>query len=77
MQIVSAREFRSNQGKFLNAAVNGQTLMLKSKYGNFRIVPVYEDDSLTSRISRSLKQAKLIQEGKLPRRTVQDMLDEL
>lgn len=77
MQVVSAREFRSNQGKFLNAAKNGQSVLLKSRYGNFKITPVTEEDSLTARICRGLKQVKMIQEGKLPRRTVQDLLDEL
>lgn len=78
MQVVSAREFRSNQGKFLNAAINGQPVMLKSRYGNFKIIPVYEEEnSLTNRIIKGLKEVKMIQEGKLPRRTIQDMLNEL
>ncbi len=77
MQIVSAREFRSNQGKFLNAAINGQPFMLKSRYGNFKIIPVNEEDNLTQRIIRGLKEVKMIQEGKLPCRTVEDMINEL
>ncbi len=77
MQIVSAREFRSNQGKFLNAAKNGQSVLLKSRYGNFKITPVSEEDSLTARICRGLKQVKMIEEGKLPYKTVQDLLDEI
>ena len=35
------------------------------------------EEDLTSRICNGLKQVKLIQEGKLPRRTVEDMLNEL
>ena len=38
--------------------------------------PIAEED-LTSRICNGLKQVKMIQEGKLPRRTVEDMLNEL
>lgn len=34
-------------------------------------------DDLTTRICNSLRQGKMIQEGKLPRRTVEDMLNEL
>lgn len=34
-------------------------------------------EDLTARICSSLRQVKLIQEGKLPRRTVEDMLNEL
>ena len=35
------------------------------------------EEDLTSRICHSLKQVKMIQEGQLPRRTVEDMLNEL
>lgn len=77
MQIVSAKEFRANQGKFLTAARNGQSVMLISKYGNFKITPATEEETLTTRICRGLKQVKMIQEGKLPYRTVQDMLNEI
>lgn len=77
MQVVSAREFRANQGKYLNAAMSGQSVMLRSRYGNFKITPITEEDTLTTRICDGLKQVKLIEEGKLPRRTIQDLLDEL
>lgn len=77
MQVVSAREFRSNQGKYLNAAINGQSVLLKSRYGNFKITPITEEDTLTTRICDGLREIKLMEEGKLPRRTIQDLLDEL
>lgn len=77
MQVVSAREFRSNQGKYLNAAKSGQSVMLTSRYGNFKITPITEEDSLTARICEGLKEVKMIEEGKLPCRTIQDLLNEL
>lgn len=77
MEIITTREFRANQGKFLTAAKRGQSVILKSRYGNFKITPVTEEDALTTRISKSLSQVKMIKEGKLPRRTIQDLLDEL
>ncbi len=49
MEIVSAREFRSNQGKFLSVARKGHDLVLTSRYGNFRIVPIKEDDTLMNK----------------------------
>jgi hypothetical protein len=36
-----------------------------------------ETKSLTKRICRGLKQIKMIKEGKLPQRTVEDMLKEI
>lgn len=77
MQVVSAREFRSNQGKYLNAAMSGQSVMLTSRYGNFKITPITEEDDLTTRICEGLKEVKMINDGKLPRRTMQDLLDDL
>lgn len=77
MQIVSAREFRSNQGKFLNAAKNGQSVMLTSRYGKFKITPIAEEDSLTSRIGEGLREVKLIESGKLPAKSAKAFLDEL
>jgi prevent-host-death family protein len=77
MQIVSAREFRSNQGKYLTAALNGQSVLLTSRYGNFKITPISEQDSLTERICKGLQQVKMIEEGKQKGYTVDELLDEL
>lgn len=69
MLIVSTREFRANQGKYLDMAAKGENIILKSlRKGSFKLVPVGEDDSLMckdkfySKIEHSLKQAK---EGKV------------
>ena len=35
------------------------------------------EEDLASRICKGLQQVKMIQEGRLPRRTVEDMLNEL
>ncbi len=77
MQIVSAREFRSNQGKFLTAALNGQSVLLSSKYGYFKITPLSDDDTLTTKISRGLKEVKLIESGEIPAKSARSFLDEL
>lgn len=77
MVIVSARDFRANQTNILTKALNGESILLSSRIGMFKITPVTEEDTLTTRICKGLKQVKLIQEGKLPRRSVQDMINEL
>ncbi len=77
MQIVSAREFRANQGKFLTAAKRGQSVLLTSRYGNFKITPVTEDDTLTSRICEGLREVELIEKGVLPAKAASDFLDEI
>ena len=77
MQVVSAREFRANQGKFLNAAKRGQSVLLTSRYGSFKITPVSEEDTLTERICRGLDQVKAIMDGKVKGHSVEDLLNEL
>lgn len=65
MQIVSAREFRSNQGKFLTAAMSGQSVMLTSRYGNFKITPVTDKDQIVeSRVRASINEVKAHMEGR-------------
>ena len=51
--------------------------MLTSRVGNFKIVPISEEDSLTDRISRGLEQVKLIREGKAKGYSVDELLNEL
>ena len=77
MQVVSAREFRANQGKFLNAAKRGQSVLLTSRYGSFKITPVSEEDTLKQRICRGLDQVKAIMDGKVKGHSVEDLLNEL
>ncbi len=77
MEIVTTREFRSNFGKFLTAAMKGQSVLLKSRYGNFKILPITEEDSLTSRISEGLREVKMIEQGLLPSKSAKSFLDEL
>ena len=77
MEIISARDFRANQTVILNKVLEGESILLSSRVGMFKITPVTKEDTLTTRICKGLKQAKMIEDGKLPRRTIQDMLDEL
>ena len=77
MEIISARDFRANQTVILNKVLEGESILLSSRVGMFKITPVTEEDTLTTRICKGLKQVKMIEEGKLPRRTIQNMLDEL
>lgn len=65
MEIVTAREFRSNQGKFLTAARSGQSVMLTSRYGNFKITPVTDADQIVENsIIASINEVKAHMEGR-------------
>lgn len=79
MQIVSAREFRTNQGRYLTAARRGQQVIMTSRYGNFLITPAENDDShdRTTHILKSLEEVKLVEKGVLPSKSAKDFLNEL
>ena len=77
MEIVSARTFRANQTNILAKALNGESVLLSSRLGMFKITPVTEDDTLTTRICEGLKEVKMIESGKLPAKSARTFLDEL
>ena len=67
MTLISIRDFRSNQGKYLGLAAAGESVILTSRKGNFKIVPVTEDDSLISKrdfLARLENARKSIESGK-------------
>lgn len=68
MMIVTARDFRGEQGKILARAARGEDVVITSRdHGSFRIVPITENDTLISKdqFFERLKQAeKEISEGK-------------
>lgn len=75
MEIVSAREFRSNQGKFLTAAMSGQSVVLTSRYGNFKITPITDADEIVKRdISLSCAEVKAHVEGNLDLPLAKDII---
>ena len=59
MVVVSAREFRVNQGKYLGMAAP-EGILLKSRFGLFKISPVSEEDMIMSKEEylKRIKEAK-------------------
>jgi antitoxin (DNA-binding transcriptional repressor) of toxin-antitoxin stability system len=50
MIVISTREFREKQGRYLARVKNGEDIVLKSREnGSFRLVPVKKDDTLMSK----------------------------
>jgi hypothetical protein len=61
MTIVSTRDFRANQTKFLDMALRGEHVVLKSRRGSFRLTPVKEEEAkrdVTTEICRGMKHWK-------------------
>lgn len=84
MIIISTRDFRANQTKFLDMARNGKDIILKSRNsGSFKLVPVTEEDTvlekrdLMEELREALQQMKNHMEGKIELKTAESLIDEL
>lgn len=75
MQVVTAREFRANQSKILKAARDGQSVMLTSRVGNFKIVPIDSEDMIIERHLRTaLDEVKAHKEGRITLSNARDVV---
>lgn len=84
MTIVSARDFRANQGKYFSMVNSGEHVILKSREGNFRLVPVTSSDSISDESQKiaaelrgALRELKEVIEGKKQLNTLDSLIDEL
>lgn len=84
MTIVSARDFRSNQGKYFSMVNSGEHVILKSREGNFRLVPVTSSDSISDESQKiaaelrgALRELKEVIAGKKQLNTLDNLIDEL
>ena len=72
MIVISTRDFRANQTKFLNMAKGGEDVILKSRSsGSFKLTPVEEEDAvvkkrdITEDIVAALRQVRDHLDGKI------------
>ena len=53
MIIVSTRDFRANQGRYLRQARDGEDVIIKSRdHGSFKVTPVTKDDTIYGKGNR-------------------------
>ena len=84
MTIVSTRDFRANQTKFLDMALRGEHVVLRSRRGSVRLMPIAEDEEkpkrdVTAEICQGMKDWKeYLETGKSDKfRPANELLDEL
>ena len=89
MEVLSVSDYRNNLASSFNRADKGERVLIRRRNSLYALVNVGKEeanlsqnqqrqiDEFTESLRRSWEQVKLMEEGKLPRRTIQDMLDEL
>ena len=85
MTIVTTREFRANQTKFLGMARRGEHVVLKSRLGSFRLTPTEDEEpeepkrNVTKEVCQALKDWKeYLDTGKSDKfRPAEELIDEL
>ena len=84
MVVVSTRDFRTNQTKYLNLAKAGEHVVLKSRVGSFRIFPKDEDGDtiktprdLMVELKGALQEVKEAIAGKRVIQSADSLFDEL
>lgn len=83
MLVVSTRDFRTNQTKYLKKANSGEHVILKSRAGSFKIVPISSNDivsdkrDLAAELRGALQEVKDHIEGKKQLQSLDSLLNEL
>lgn len=83
MVVVSTRDFRTNQTKYLNLAKSGEHVVLRSCAGSFRIFPEDSRDTidaprdLMKELKNALTEVKEAIAGKRVLQSADNLLDEL
>ena len=68
MTIVSTRDFRANQGRFVGMALRGEDVILKSRQGKVRLIPVNDEEEepkrdITAEVCQGLKDFRSYLDG--------------
>lgn len=62
MVIVSSRDFRANQRKYFDLARTNDVVITSRTFGNYRLVPVRDDDNIINQTTLDAKIRRGIEE---------------
>lgn len=77
MHVISLSKFRTNQTAALLLALQGESVLLTSRLGAFKLTPVTAEEKIISRISKGMEEVKLIEKGVLHGKDVNTFINEL
>ena len=64
MVVVTGRDFRANTAKYVGVALSGEDVVVKSRAGSFRVVPISEDDIVVINRALSAEPRGVLMEAK-------------
>ena len=83
MVIVTGRDYRANLAKYYGLAQKGEDVIVKARYGSWKVVPITEDDvvvnkrDLPKELCNALMEVKESMEGKTQLMTWEELVNEL
>jgi len=83
MVIVTGKDYRANLAKYYGLAQKGEDVVVKARYGSWRVVPITEDDvvvnkrELPNELRNALMEVKDSIEGKKKLMTWEELVNEL
>ena len=77
MEGISLSKFRKNQTAILIRAIQGESVFLTSRIGDFKLVPGAVEEKIATRIREGLNEVKRIEAGEQPAKSANAFLDEL
>ena len=83
MVVVTGRDYRANLAKYFALAQKGEDVVVKARYGSWKVVPITEDDvvvnkrDLPQELFNALMEVKESMEGKKELMTWEELVNEL
>ena len=83
MIVITGRDYSANLAKYYGLAQKGEDVVVKARYGSWKVVPVAEDDIVVSKrdqkaeLRKALIEVKETIEGKKKLMTWEELVNEL
>ena len=83
MIVVTGRDYRANLAKYYGLARKGEDVVVKARYGSWKVVPITEDDvvvnkrNLPQELRNALMEVKDSMEGKKKLMTWEELTNDL
>jgi len=83
LTVVTGRDYRANLAKYFGLAQKGEDVVVKARYGSWKVVPITEDDmvvnkrDLSKELHNALMEVKESMEGKKKLMTWDELVNEL